>query len=66
MSSPQFLTTLASQIMAACPQVGKVSYYHWFESYIPVGYFSDSTARAFSWVDYDDPRVDQWGYYYSP
>ena len=66
MASPQFLTTLASQIMAACPQVGKVSYHHWFEGYVPVGYFSDGTARAFSWVDFDDPRVDQWGYYYSP
>ena len=66
MSSPQFLTTLASQIMANCSQVGKVSYHHWFEGYVPVGYFSDGTARAFSWVDYDDSRVDQWGYYYSP
>ena len=66
MSSPQFLTTLASQIMAACPKVGLVDYQHWWESHVPVGYFADGTARAFSWVDYDDPRRTQWGYYYSP
>ena len=66
MSSPQFLTILASQIMAACPQVGMVNYQHWWADHVPVGYFADGTARAFSWVDYDDPRINQWGYYYSP
>jgi hypothetical protein len=65
MSSPQFLTTLASQIMAACPQVGMVDYRHWWEGHVPVGYFSDGTSQAFTWVDYDDPRTTQWGYYYS-
>ena len=76
MSSPQFLTILASQIMAACPQVGMVNYQHWWADHVPVGYFADGTARAFSWVDYDDPRlgwwddqgrlISRWGYYYSP
>ena len=76
MSSPQFLTILASQIMAACPQVGMVNYQHWWKDHIPVGYFSDGIARPFTWVDVDDPRLgwwdDQgrllgrWGYYFVP
>ncbi len=64
MSSPQFLTTLASQIMAECPEVGMVKYHHWLEGFIPVGYFSDGTARAFTWVNAFGKM--QWGYYYSP
>ena len=76
MNSPQFLTILASQIMSACPQVGMVNYQHWWKDHVPVGYFSDGTARAFTWVDVDDPRLgwwdDQgrllgrWGYYFVP
>ena len=66
LSSPQFLTTLASQIMVSCPRVGMVDYRHWFEGHIPVGYFSDGTARAFTWVQYNNPRVNEWGYYNSP
>lgn len=66
MSSPQFLATLAAQIMASCPQVGMVNYQHSWEGMAPVGYFSDGTARAFTWVDVEDTRLKQWGYYYSP
>ena len=77
MASPQFLTILASQIMASCPQVGMVNYQHWWKDNIPVGYFPDGTARTFTWVDVDDPRLggwdnrgrqlpSQWGYYFVP
>ncbi|WP_141712704.1 hypothetical protein A5482_014635 (plasmid) [Cyanobacterium sp. IPPAS B-1200] len=66
MNSPQFIAILASQIMAACPRVGIIYYRYWYEGYRPVAYFSDGTARAFTWVYFDDPRENQWGYYYSP
>ena len=76
MGSPQFLTILASQIMAACPQVGMVNYQHWWKDSVPVGYFSDGTVRPFTWVDFDDPRlgwrdhqgrlIGRWGYYFVP
>lgn len=75
MSSPDFLATSTAKIMAECPQVGMVNFRHWWEGFVPVGYFSDSTARAFSWVNpYNSNSREartlngkyQWGYYSSP
>ncbi|WP_157096808.1 hypothetical protein [Picosynechococcus sp. PCC 8807] len=66
MSSPQFLTTLTSQITTACSQVGMVEYQHFYEGQILFGYFSDGTIQAFTWVNSDDSRLGKWGYYYSP
>lgn len=66
LGSPKTLSTFAAIMMAACPRVGLVEYRHWYEGYLPVGYFADNTARAFTWVQYDDPRRDTWGFFYSP
>lgn len=66
LGSPQTLTTFASLMMASCPRVGMVEYRHWFEGYLPVGYFPDNTAKAFTWVDASDSRVRDWGFFYSP
>jgi len=65
LGSPQSLTSFAALMMGACPKVGLVEYRHWWEGYLPVGYFPDNTAKAFTWVDHGDPRRTQWGYYYS-
>lgn len=74
MNSPNFLATSTAKIMAECPQVGMVKFRHWWEGFVPVGYFSDSTARTFTWVNPSDSNLRerrtrngkyQWGYYYS-
>jgi hypothetical protein len=66
LGSPQTLTTFASLMMASCPRVGLVEYRHWWEGYLPVGFFPDNTAKAFTWVDASDSRVRDWGFFYSP
>lgn len=80
MSSPRLMATLAAQIMGNCDRVGLVNFSHWWEGYVPVGYFPDSTARTFTWIDIssDSPYqkfietpegsrvLYQWGYYFSP
>ena len=80
MSSPKFMATLSAQIMAECEQVGLVEFAHWWEGYVPVGYFPDRTARTFTWVDDHESIAHQkkietpngqrflwqWGYYFSP
>ena len=48
--SPQLISILSAQIMADCHQVGLVSFNHWFEGGVPVGYFPDNTARPFTGV----------------
>jgi hypothetical protein len=65
LGSPQTLTTFAALMMASCPSVGLVEYRHWWEGYQPVGYFPDNTAKAFIWVDHNDPRRYRWGYFYT-
>lgn len=77
-SSPKFMATISAQIMAECSQVGIVEF-GWFEATMPVGYFSDNTARVFTWVPPDnsghskiiqtangEQALFQWGYYFSP
>ncbi len=80
MSSPKFMATLSAQIMAECDQVGLVEFAHWWEGYVPVGYFPDNTARTFTWTDDHESIAHQrkietpngqrllwqWGYYFSP
>lgn len=66
LGSPQTLTSFAAMMMASCPSVGLVEYRHWWEGYQPVGYFTDNTAKAFTWVDHNDQSRYTWGYYYSP
>jgi hypothetical protein len=74
MSSPNFLATSTAKIMADCPQVGMVKFQHWWEGFVPVGYFSDSTARTFTWINPYNSNLGeartrngkyQWGYYSS-
>jgi hypothetical protein len=80
LSSPVYLSALGARIMEACPDIGLVSFNHWHEGGVPVGYFPDGTARTFQWVDLGEgphtrlvPGSDgmnvmqyQWGYYFSP
>jgi hypothetical protein len=80
MSSPQFMAILSAQIMSECDQVGLVEFHHWWEGFVPVGYFPDNTARTFTPVEFssDSPyqksietsngsrAMYQWGYYFSP
>jgi hypothetical protein len=72
MSSPQFMANRGAQIMEKCPTIGMVSFQHWWEGDVPVGYFPDGSVKAFEWVDlFASPhqREDgtfEWGYYFSP
>lgn len=80
MSSPKLMATLGAQIMSSCDRVGLVHFSHWWEGYVPVGYFPDGTARTFTWTDWrssssyqkiiETPNgsrsLNQWGYYFSP
>ena len=79
LSSPVYLSFLGARIMEACPDIGMVSFNHWYEGSVPVGYFPDGTARTFQWVDIrEGPHTRQvsgeggtlttyeWGYYFSP
>lgn len=80
MSSPQLMSTFSAQIMAECDQVGLVEFAHWWEGAVPIGYFSDNTARPFTWIDLDPngPHTRtaetshgrtvqyEWGYYFAP
>lgn len=81
LSSPVLMATMGAQVMAACESVGKVDFSHWYEGYVPVGYFPDGMVRAFQWEDvsdFDSPNQRQiqtseglqikykWGYYFSP
>lgn len=80
LSSPVYLSALGARIMEACPDIGLVSFNHWHEGGVPVGFFPDGTARTFQWVDLGDgphtrlvPGEDgmnvmqyEWGYYFSP
>jgi hypothetical protein len=79
MSSPQLMANIGAKIMSACDQVGLVEFVHWWEGYVPVGYFSDNTARTFQQIDFRDPSRTrtvetshgsttqyQWGFYSSP
>jgi len=80
LSSPVYLSSLGARIMEACPDIGMVSFNHWHEGGVPVGFFEDGTARTFEWADLgegphsrfiqgeDGSNVVQyqWGYYFSP
>jgi hypothetical protein len=80
LSSPVYLSSLGARIMEACPDIGIVSFNHWHEGGVPVGFFPDDTARTFRWVDLTEgphtrtlPMEDgtnimqyEWGYYFSP
>ena len=80
LSSPVYLSSLGARIMEACPDIGLVSFNHWHEGGVPVGFFPDDTARTFRWVDLTEgphtrtlPGEDgtnimqyEWGYYFSP
>lgn len=78
MNSPQYMSTMAAKIMVECPQVGLVEFSHWWEGVVPVGYFSDNTARPFTWVDdvgfgsseytrQNGSTIQyEWGYFFSP
>jgi hypothetical protein len=80
LSSPVYLSSLGARIMEACPDIGLVSFNHWYEGGVPVGFFPDGTARTFQWVDFGEgshtrrvPGKDgidviqyEWGYYFSP
>lgn len=80
LSSPVYLSSLGARIMEACPDIGLVSFNHWHEGGVPVGFFPDNTARTFQWVDLGEgPHTRtvsgeggmnvmqyEWGYYFSP
>ena len=80
LSSPVYLSSLGARIIEACPDIGVVSFNHWHEGGVPVGFFPDATARTFQWVDLGEgphtrqvPGEDgmnvmqfEWGYYFSP
>lgn len=80
LSSPVFMSSLGARIMEACPDIGIVSFNHWHEGGVPVGFYPDGTARTFQWVEFRDdshsrqvkgdasPNIIQyeWGYYFSP
>jgi hypothetical protein len=80
LSSPLYLTALAAEILASCPSVGEVTFAHWHEGGVIIGYFPDNTARRFIEVDVNDTMhsrtvrlgdgIDhiqrQWGYYFNP
>lgn len=51
LGSPQLLSIFGARIMADCTQVGLVNFDHWWEGGLPVGYFSNRTARPFAWRD---------------
>lgn len=69
-SSPQLMSIFSARIMADCYQVGIVNFNHWWEGYVPIGYFPDNTARPFTYVNinrrersYSEPL--EWGTYFS-
>ena len=80
LASPVYLSSLGARIMEACPDIGIVSFNHWHEGVVPVGFFPDNTARTFRWVDLTEgphsrmlPGEDgmnvlqhEWGFYFSP
>lgn len=80
LSSPLYLTALAAQILASCPSVGEVTFAHWHEGGVVIGYSPDNTARRFIEVDVSDTmhsrtvkladgidRIQRkWGYYFNP
>lgn len=80
LSSPVYLSSLGARVMEACPDIGLVSFNHWHEGGVPVGFFPDNTARTFRWVDLTEgPHTRtvsgedgmnlmqyEWGYYFSP
>jgi len=81
LASPVYLSSLGALIIEGCPDIGLISFNHWHEGGVPVGYFPDNTARTFRWINYTDSshtrmvfgmngsRVGmmyEWGYYFSP
>lgn len=46
-SSPKYMATLASKIMAECNNIGLVKFAYWWEGEVSIGYFPDNTAREF-------------------
>ena len=46
-SSPRYMATLASKIMAECNNIGLVQFAYWWEGAASIGYFPDNTAREF-------------------
>jgi hypothetical protein len=45
--SPILMSTLASQIIGDCQNIGMVYFGHWYEGGYYFGYFPDNTARSF-------------------
>lgn len=81
LASPVYLSSLGALIIEGCPDIGLISFNHWHEGGVPVGYYPDNTARTFRWINYTDSsytrmvfgmngsRVGmmyEWGYYFSP
>ena len=81
MSSPVLMATLGGRVMSACDRVGIINFSHWYEGYVPVGYFPDGTVRVFQWTDRrgsngqhqrqtetpEGTRIQyEWGFYSSP
>ena len=70
LGSPQLMAIYSAQIMSDCYQIGLINFNHWWEGYIPVGYFPNDTAKMFTYInrsprDFEGPAVYQWGTYYS-
>lgn len=74
--SRKLMESLTARILGSCQDFGLVEYVHWYEGYVPVGYFPDNSVRTFTWmIDIDDSEYSrsdngytkyQWGYYFSP
>ena len=70
LGSPQLMAIYSARIMADCSQVGLIKFNHWWEGYVPIGYFPNNTAKMFTYVDrsprdFTEPAIYQWGTYYS-
>lgn len=50
--SRKLMESFTARILSSCQDFGLVEYVHWYEGYVPVGYFSDDSVRTFIWFDY--------------
>ncbi len=80
LASPVYLSSLGALIIEGCSDIGLISFNHWHEGGVPVGFFPDKTAPTFRWIDYkekshtrvvygmDGANVGmkyEWGYHFS-
>lgn len=58
LSSPVYLSSLGARIIEACPDIGVVSFNHWHEGGVPVGFFlMQQLALSNGWTLEKDPTL---------